>query len=86
MISFKLTDEDKLHLKGAGLAAIALVALLLVALYVHPALSMAACGVLFPWAIERYQVIRREGTFSKRDIVLGALPFEIIAAAWWLLV
>lgn len=84
-MNLTLTEQDKLHLKGAGLAAVALVVLLLIGRFVHPALSMAVCGVLFPWAIERYQVIRKEGEFSKRDIVLGALPFEIIAAAWWLL-
>jgi hypothetical protein len=84
-MNLTLTEQDKLHLKGAGLAAVALVALLLIGRFVHPALSMAVCGLLFPWAIERYQVIRKEGEFSKRDIVLGAIPFEIIAAAWWLL-
>ncbi len=84
-MNLTLTEQDKLHLKGAGLAAVALVALLLIGRFVHPALSMAVCGLLFPWAIERYQAIRKEGEFSKRDIVLGAIPFEIIAAAWWLL-
>lgn len=84
-MNLKLTEQDKLHLKGAGLAALALVVLLCLGVYLHVALPMALAGVLFPWAIERYQVIRKEGEFSKRDIVLGAIPFEIIAVLLWLL-
>lgn len=84
-MNLKLTEQDKLHLKGAALAALALVVLLYLGIYLHVALPMALTGVLFPWAIERYQVIRKEGEFSKRDIVLGAIPFEIIAVLLWLL-
>lgn len=84
-MNLKLDDADRKHLIGNMLAAGTLGVLILIAIYLHPALAMAACGFVFPWAIERYQAIRHEGTPSKRDIVLGAIPFEIIAVAWWLL-
>lgn len=84
-MNLKLDEADRKHLIGCLIAAGALGVLLLIGRYVHPALAMAVCGLVFPWAIERYQAIRKEGVASKRDMVLGAIPFEIIAAAWWLI-
>lgn len=74
-----------LHLQGGLIAALALVCLLAVAHYSHPALAVAVAGPLFGWGIERYQAIRREGTPDNRDILTTAAPFEAVALVIWLL-
>lgn len=80
-----IPEDTRLHLIGGLIVAVALVALLELGSRAHPALAVAVAGPLFAWGVERYQAIRRAGTPEKRDLIATALPFEVVAAALWLL-
>lgn len=80
-----LPEDTRMHLIGGLVVAIALVVLIEIARRAHPALAIALAGPLFAWGVERYQAIRHAGAPQTRDLIATALPFELLAAAVWML-
>lgn len=80
-----LAPDTEMHLYGGLAVSVALAALIGLASFTHPAVSLAVAGPLFGWGVERYQAIRRSGAAEKRDLIATALPFEAVALVLWLL-
>lgn len=80
-MKIELASDTIKHLKGGTLAALALIACVVVANYTHIAVSLFLAGPALGYAVERYQVLRREGTYERRDMINTAIPFWVFAVA-----
>lgn len=77
----KIPADKLMHLQGGAVVALAMLAIVLLAVYVSKPLAVAAGSVAVAIGIELYQKWRKEGDPSWPDAAASALPGLALAFA-----